>query len=108
MSCVAMIPSSNGLTADSFVFNEIPSGAINCQNTLYSTASKFKSGTLLIKVDGYTLDETNYLVGIDNQSFSLIINPADSNGLNKPLSPNERLRVDYIKDTATGGCVLSL
>jgi hypothetical protein len=107
MSCIAMIPSP-GFTASSFVFNETPIGATNCLNLFFTTQYKILSGTLKVRIDGVNLDEKSFLIGADNQSFTLVLNPSDRDALNHAPSSSESIRVDYIKDTTTGGCVLSL
>lgn len=106
MTCVLMIPGQQ-FTSDSFVFNETPIGANNCSNLFYATAYPFISDTIKIRIDGKNIDPIDYQIGPDNQSFTLVLDPTNSDRLNRPLRANESLKIDYIKKPASG-CVISL
>jgi len=115
MGCIISLPMgvgcpSQALTSDSFVFNEIPSEPKNCSNINFTTQQEFISDTIEVFIDGKKLDSSDFTVGIDNQSFSLIIDPSDRNGLTKPPSSDEIISVNYIKApiTLSQGCVINI
>lgn len=83
------------------VYQEIPGGTLDCVNIDYSTAFEFVEETLLIRLDGVTLDPSQYTVGGDFQSFTLIVDVDDANALNAPPGPSEVLTVDYDKAPST-------
>lgn len=88
--CISCMPKKNN-----FIFNEIPSGDLNCQNVTFSTSQPFEPSTLKIRLDGVTLDPNQYIIDASNQSFELIISSLDPKQLNTPPSNEEVLRVDY-------------
>ena len=95
-TCITCLPSSdsNGNNATR-IYNEKAAGLYNCVNITYTTANIFDPESLVIRLDGITLDPDQYTINAGNNSFTLIIEPNDINALNSPLDPGECLRVDY-------------
>ena len=89
--CISCLPNKN----QNFIFNEIPSGELNCQNVTFTTAQTFDPTTLKIRLDGVTLDPNQYIIDAGNQGFELIISSIDPKQLSEPPSSEEILRVDY-------------
>lgn len=110
MSCISILPCDpNALTADRFVKNEYPTGDIDCNNSVFSTLHPYESDTLEIFIDGNRLDKTHYVELGDNQTFELVYDPTDQNGLKTPPMTGERLTVNYIKQTdADSFCLTTL
>lgn len=77
------------------VYNETPSGAINCVNTTYVAAYRFNPESLVVKIDGIILDPDQYVISPDMQSFTLVINENEVNALHSPLCSSETIKIDY-------------
>lgn len=91
MTCVTSLPGS----CPDRVYNEKPSGAYDCVNLTYTTAQKFDPDTIVIRLDGNTLDPIQYTLGVDNQSFDLLIDTTSPKALQCALNQDECLRIDY-------------
>ena len=102
-SCITCLPAS----VNQRIFNEKPGGAFDCVNLTFTTANKFRSETFIVRLDGDTLDPTQYTIGVDEQSFTLIVDAADAKALNSPPESDECLRVDYTKKPDTN-CITHL
>jgi hypothetical protein len=103
MSCITGLPSCKS-AAENRIYNEKPSGAFDCVNTIYTTAQPFAPDTILVRLDGVALDPSQYTLGGDNQTITLIVDANDPKALNEPLDNEECLRVDYnINDSAITG-----
>lgn len=78
------------------VRNETPTGALDCVNLLYTTASAFEAGTLEVYLDGRRLDwGLDFIENPDLMSFTITLDPLDGNRLKIPFRHSESLRVDY-------------
>lgn len=113
MNCIINLPRrfncNEVITADRIVLNEIPTGDLNCSNLDFVTNNEFLSDTIEVFLDGRKLDTVDYTVGLDNQSFTLVLDPNNNNSLNKPPRYNEIISVNYIKTYERPvGCVLNL
>lgn len=98
MSCVTSLPNCSGSSSgesSTRVYNEIPTGAINCVNLTFATFAEFDPDTLIVRLDGIVLDPDQYTIGINNQSFTLIVDADDPKALHSPPSHGEVIRVDY-------------
>lgn len=77
------------------IYNETPSGAVDCVNLTYVAAKRFDPDSLIVRIDGIVLDPEQYTVLPDNQSFTLVIDPSDINALSCPPSDSEKVKIDY-------------
>lgn len=108
MSCITRLPiCDSGLKLADIVLGEEPFGDKNGLNVFYQTTHPFIFGTLKVKIDGRELIDDDIVVGTDNQSFELVINPNDRKRFNKPLC-DEELRVDYIRAASGARCIINL
>lgn len=90
MSCLTCLPSNS-----SRIFNEIPDGELNCVNLDFSTSQRFDPNSLIVRLDGIVLEPIQYSVGVDEKSFSLIVDPSNPKALNEAPRSEESLRIDY-------------
>lgn len=110
MPCIQTLPglSNSVLQKSDIVFNEIPTGDLDGSNLFFTTTSKFESGTLEVWIDGRKLTELDFTEGLDSQSFTLLINAIDAQRLNKPPCNDEEIRVSYLKQSQTSGCIINV
>lgn len=101
MNCLVKLPAEAA-----YIVHEVPTGLMNGVNLAYTTAEVFEPSTLKVLIDGHRLDPLDYIIGADNKSFTLIIQPANPNRLNQPPQDTEEVRVDYIT-AVNGACGLS-
>ena len=94
-------PGSAGTIGTFFVFNEIPTGAINGVNLSFRTANKFLTGKVQAWLNGVQLigigPDKNFIEHVDFQGFTLIIS-SGPNGLNRAPQQNELMTVAYLRD----------
>lgn len=88
------------------VYNETPSGAVNCVNTTYVAMSRFDPNSLIVKIDGLILEPDQYTIEPDMQTFTLVINADNVNALHSPLSSSENIKIDY--NELIHACITSL
>ena len=88
------------------VYNETPSGAVNCVNTTYVAASRFDPDSLIVKIDGLILCPDQYTISPDMQTFTLVINADEVNALHSPLCSSESIKIDY--NALTHACITRL
>lgn len=63
---------STDIGAGSFIFGEIPGGALNNSNLNFTTSKYFRAGTLQVYVDGLRLQPlVAYTEGLNQNSFTL-------------------------------------
>lgn len=103
MSCISCLPN----TTVNRIFNEKPGGLFDCINLTFTTLFKFDPETVVIRLDGNTLDPSQYSLGGDNQSFTLIIDSEDAKALSEAPRDDECLRVDYNRSPETN-CITIL
>lgn len=103
--CISNLPSCSGETQR--VFNETPIGVYDCVNVDFSAAQAFEPSSLIIRLDGITLDPAQYIINGDNQSFTLSIDAANPKALNAPPHSDESLRIDY-NPLPMGSCITFL
>lgn len=96
MTCITLFPSGNKR-----IYNEKPGGLFNCVNLSFTTLNKFNPDTLIVRLDGNTLDPDQYTTGVDEKSFTLIVDASDPKALNSAPESDECLRVDYTKKPDT-------
>lgn len=88
------------------IYNETPTGDVDCVNTTYQAANEFDPDSLIVKIDGIILCPNQYLINADNRTFSLVIDPTDVNALHCPLSSSESIKIDY--NSSIHACITSL
>lgn len=80
------------------VVNEVPGGAVDCNNLVYTLAHEAIPGTMMPSLDGRLLTPgLDFVEAIDGMGFSILIDPDDSNRLNSPPHKNEDILVSYSK-----------
>lgn len=77
------------------VYGESPLGAKDNVNLTYQTSSPFIPGSLAVYLSGDRIRNDDFTPGLDNQSFTLILNPYDPTRLNAPPQQDESLVIDY-------------
>ena len=77
------------------VYGEPPIGAKNNVNLSYQTTSPFIPGSLAVYLSGDRLRNDDFISGVDNQSFTLVLNPNDPTRLSAPPQQDESFVVDY-------------
>lgn len=85
-------------TSPEEVTGEDPSGLKNNQNLAYQTENEFIPGSLKVYLSGLRLANVDFTTGVDNKSFTLILNPNDPDRLNCPPQQDETLIIDYLKN----------
>ena len=82
----------------SLVITEFPGGDINCSNVDFTTSVPFVANSLEVFLGGRRLTGgLDYTVGVDLQSFKLIIDPDDHKRLNEPPDGSEDLVVSFLQ-----------
>jgi len=109
MSCITGLPSCGSSSGAERIYNEKPGGAFDCLNLTYTTANVFDPATLVIRLDGVTLDVSQYTILPNDESFALILDEDDAKALSEALSNDECLRVDYtIVSSSASSCITIL
>ncbi len=90
------------------IYNESPVGENNCVNLDYQAANVFDPASLIVRLDGHTLDPSQYIIGGDNQSFTLVLDLTSSDALHTPLDSTESLKIDYNKSQNSESCITQL
>ena len=103
-SCLTILPN----TCSDRIYNEKPGGLYNCINLTYTTLTAFDPDSVVIRLLGNTLDPTQYSLGVDNQSFTLIVDTTDITALQCPPEAEDCLRIDYDLDTTSDVCLTLL
>lgn len=82
-----------GVTLANFVFNEVPTGAIDGSNKTFDTANLFEAGTLQVFLNGQLLEEGagNDYTETDSDTFEMLDAPKGA-----PGNP-DKVTVHYIK-----------
>jgi hypothetical protein len=110
-NCYGNLPcgaNSSGVGIDRFVFGEIPIGAVNGINTIFSTEFEYVSGTLSVYLDGVKKNQTD-ITELSNQSFQFVVDATNPNGMNQAPSCNEIIAVSYVKtENASNTCFINL
>lgn len=76
--------------------NEVPGGAVDCENLDFTLAFEAVSGSMQPSLDGRLLTPgLDFVESLDRMGFTILLNPADSNRLNSPPHRNEDLLVSY-------------
>jgi hypothetical protein len=101
VSCLTSLPQ----TCTERVFNEKPTGSFDDLNLTFLTAQPFVFGSLVVRLDGVTLDPDQYIVG--PSGFTLLVDASDPKALNRAPRGDECLRVDY-DVSAQNGCLTIL
>lgn len=104
MTCLTILPK----TCFERIYNEKPGGLFNCINLTYNTANAFNPDSVIIRLLGNTLDPTQYILGVDNQSFTLTVDTTDITALQCPPESEDCLRIDYDLDTISNVCLTLL
>jgi len=105
--CILNLPSS-GFDTTRLIINELPGGAIDCVNLVFTTANEFIAGTLEVYLDGVRIDPDCYVENVDLMGFTLVLDPTDGNKLKVAPRDTESLRVDYTASKANAACILNL
>lgn len=80
------------------IINEIPGGAINCSNLVFTIANEAIAGTISPTLDGRVLTPgLDFIEAVDKLGFTILIDPNNSNRLNSPPTSSEDLLVSYSK-----------
>jgi len=88
------------------IYDEKPIGANDCVNLIYNAANVFDPESLIVRLDGITLDPSQYSIDPNNQTFTLIIDTTNIKALHAPLNSEECLRIDYnLLADSSGSCI---
>jgi hypothetical protein len=94
-NCISTGCPTGGGDGSTRIYNEKPTGDNNCVNLTYQSSNVFDPASLIIRLDGITLDPDQYSIDADNQTFTLIVDNNDIKALHSPLDSHECLRIDY-------------
>ena len=111
MGCLTCkLPASHNLEREDFCIQELPGGAIDCNNLSFTTAFEFYPGSLEVYLDGNHMIELEVVPGIDNKSFTLVISPDDPRLIGSAPRKSEFIRINYIKadSSSLNACIVYL